>query len=120
MTARTTLTKSTLKGPFPSLPVTALSLNLTMTAADAANKNQFAPSGHDLILAWNSGASPRTVTLTSAVNPQNRTGDITTYALAAGEIAALGPIGTLGWVQADGYVYLEASNAEVKFGVIIL
>lgn len=117
---RTTLTKKTAPGAYPSLPISANALDLALTAADVANKNQFAPSGNDLILVQNSGASPYTVTLTSAPDPQNRTGDIATYSLDAGEFAVLGPVKTMGWVQADGYVYLEASNASVKFGIIAL
>ncbi len=118
--ARTTLTKTTAKGSFPTLPVSADALDAVFTAADVANKNQFLPGGKDLLVAWNSGASPYTITLTSAADPQNRTGDITTYSLAAGDIAVLGPLSTLGWVQSDGFVYLEASNAAVKFAVIAL
>lgn len=95
-------------------------LDAVFTAADVANKNQWLPSGKDLLIAWNSGASPYTVTLTSAADPQNRTGDIATYSLAAGDIAVIGPLGTSGWVQSDGYIYCEASNASVKFAVIAL
>lgn len=118
--ARTVLVKTTAKGSYPALQPAADALDVTMAAADVANKNSFLPSGNDLIIAQNSGASPYTVTLTSAVDPQNRTGDITTYSLAAGDIAVLGPVKTMGWVQADGYVYLEASNASVKFGIVAL
>lgn len=117
---RTTITKKTAPGAYPSLPVAADALDLVLTAADVANKNQFSPSGNDLILVQNSGASAYTVTLTSAPDPQNRTGDITAYSLAAGEFAVLGPVKTMGWVQADGYVYLEGNNAAIKFGIIAL
>jgi hypothetical protein len=117
---RTDLSKTTAKGSYPVLQPAADSLDIVWTAADVANKNQFSPSGNDLILAWNSGASPYTVTVTSVVDPQNRTGDITSYSLAAADIAVIGPLKTLGWVQTDGKVYLEASNASVKFAVITL
>jgi len=95
-------------------------LDLTLAAADVGNKNQFLPSGNDLIIAQNSGASPYTVTLNSSVDGQNRTGDITAYSLDAGDVIIIGPLKTLGWVQADGYVYLEASNASVKIGIVAL
>lgn len=117
--ARTTLTKTAVKGPFPALPIGASGLVVTLTAADVANKNQFLPSGNDLLIMQNSGAAPYTVTITSAVDAQNRTGDIATYSLAAGDVCAF-LVKSSGWVQADGYVYLEASNASVKFGVVAL
>ena len=118
--ARTTLTKTTAVGAYPTLPVTADSLDAVFTAADTVNKNQFKPTGNDLIVAWNSGASPYTITITSIADDKKRTGDITTYSLAAADIAVLGPMKLDGWKQADGYVYLEASNAAVKFAIISL
>jgi hypothetical protein len=116
---RTTLTKTTVKGPFPTLPVAAGGLDVVMTAADVANKNQFVPSGNDLVIMQNSGASPYTVTLTSAPDAQNRTGDVTTYSLDPNDVCTFLVKGN-GWVQGDGNVYLEASNAAVKFGIVAL
>lgn len=116
---RAALTKTTAKGPYPTLPISAGALSVTMTAANVDDKNEFSPSGDDLILVHNTGASPYTVTVTSAPDPQNRTGDVATYSVAAGVIAAF-RVKSLGWVQADGKVYLEANNADVKFGIIAL
>src|SRR5512139_124590 len=116
--ARTTLTAKTLVGP-KSNGYTANAADLTMSAADVANKNQVVASGKDIVIAHNSGASPYTVTITSIADPNlGRTGDITTYAMAAGVYAVFGPFYTDGWRQTDGYVYFEASNASVKFGII--
>ena len=118
--ARTTLVKTVAKGNSPSLPLGAGSVTATFAAADVGNMNQFLPGGEDLLIAYNSGASPYTVTITSAPDQMNRTGDITTYSLAAGDIAVFGPFKLMGWVQADGYVYLQASNASVKLAVIAM
>jgi len=119
--ARQTLTKLTALGTFPALQPAANSADLTMTAADTVNKEQFVASGNDLIIAHNTGASPHTITVTSVADGQTkRTGDITAYSLGAGEYAALGPFAKQGWVQADGKIYLEANHAEVKFGVVQL
>lgn len=115
--ARAALTKTTVKGPYPSLPIGAGSLVITFAAANVSDKNEFTPSGDDIILAWNAGASPYTITVTSAPDPQNRTGDIATYSIAAGAIAAF-RVKTMGWVQADGKVYLEASDANILFGIL--
>ena len=94
---------------------------LAWTAADVSNKNQISFNGPKLILARNSHASsPFTVTLTSKVDGRNRTGDITTYSLEAGDVMAFKIDNAEGWQQADGFLYLEASNASVLFAIINL
>ena len=118
--ARTTLTKVTAGGNFPVIPLTADSADIPMTAADTTNGNQYAPTGKELIIAHNSGASTYTVTITSVAAGNNRTGDITTYSMAAGDYAVFGPFNREGWLQSDGFVYLAASNTAVKFGIITL
>jgi len=116
--ARTTLTKTTPLGGYPALPLVADSIDIVWTAADVSNKNQFKLEQGDILLMWNSGASPYTVTLTSIVDERNRTGDVPAYSLAAGDIAVFGPLEQKGWKQTDGYMYLEASNASVKFAIL--
>lgn len=117
--ARVTITKQVPLGAYPTLPVAANALDLTETAADAANKNQFAPSGDDLVIIHNTDVGAQTVTFTSVVDEFKRTGDITTYSVGAGEIAAF-RFKIPGWTQSDGYVYIEASDAGIKFAVIQL
>ncbi len=92
-----------------------------MTAANATDKEQFVASDKDIIVAHNTGAGARTVTITSVADAgNNRTGAITAYSIGAGEYAAFGPFNRQGWMQTDGYIYIEAEHAEVKFGVIKL
>ena len=116
--ARTTINKTTPLGGYPTLPLTVETADVVFTAADVANKNQFTMEHGDVVLAWNNGASPYTVTLTSSADARKRTGDITAYSLAAGDIAVFGPFEQDGWKQTDGYFYLEASNAAVKFAIL--
>ncbi|MBI2758794.1 MAG: hypothetical protein HYX49_08960 [Chloroflexi bacterium] len=119
--ARTALTKYNALGAFPSLPLSATAADLTMAAADTVNKNQCVATGNDLIIVWNSGVSPYTVTVTSAPTPHTkRSGDITAYSVAAGVISVLGPFIKDGWMQTDGNLYFEANNAAVKFAVVAL
>ena len=119
--ARQTLTKIAPLGSYPSLPISANAADLAWTAADAANKEQFAPSGNDLVLVWNTDAvNPYTVTITSVKDEKNRTGDITAYSIGANEIACFGPFKQAGWQQTDGKIYMEASNAAVKYAVLAL
>ena len=118
---RVTITKQAPPGPFVTLQPAANSLDLTQLAADVTNKEQFVPSGDDLVIAHNSGASPYTITFTSAADPDTkRTGDITAYSIGAGELAIFRFKSQKGWMQTDGRVYLEASNVAVKWSVLQL
>jgi len=118
--ARTTLTKTTPLGPYPSLPVAALALDVTMAAADTSNLNQILLDGPLLVLVQNTAGVSGTVTLTSAPDAQNRTGDIATYTVAAGGIAAFKIDQTSGWKQSDGFLYVQASATTMKLGAIRL
>ena len=114
-------------GSYPSLPVGAGSLALAWQAADAA-LFQYTPliNGKTVVLAMNTDASnPYTVTFESVVDEKNRTGDITTYSLAAitgttPVVAWFGPFLAPGWVQSGTQLWFRASNAAIKFAVITL
>lgn len=113
--ARQTLTKTTLHRngwPTAGVPV-------TFTAANPTDKEQFPLTGKEIVIARNSGASSRTITITS-VAYNGRVGDITTESIAAGAVRVFGPFNINGWKQTDGNLYLEANNAEVLFAVLTL
>jgi hypothetical protein len=112
---RQSLSKSSAPGPYPTA-----ALAVTMTAADVANGSQFPLTGRELVLIQNTGASSRTYTVSSVADPYGRSADITTASIAAGAILVLGPLALSGWQQADGALYLSASHAEVKIGIIQL
>lgn len=119
--ARQTLTPKTALGSYPTLPLVANSLDFTFVAADPVNKEQFVASGNDLVVAWNTdGANPHTVTVNSVADEKGRTGDIPNYSIGAGKQALIGPLQKAGWMQPDGKIYLEASNAAIKFAVVVL
>lgn len=118
--ARTILTATTACGSYPSLPLTANSADLAMSAADIADLNQVVATGKDLVFAHNTNVGAQTITITSAANKRNRTGDITAYSIGAGEYAVFGPFDSAGWMQSTGYLYFQASHAEVKLGVVSL
>lgn len=118
---RQTHTKVTALGNFPALALVANSVDLPMTAADAVNYEMVVMSGKDLVIAHNTGAGARTVTITSATEGRTRrTGDITTYSIGAGEFAVFGPFEKAGWMQTDGKLYFAGEHSEVKFGVVAL
>lgn len=112
---RTTITKTTLAtNGYPTDGVTA-----TVTAADAANDNQCTHTGKEIIIARNSGAGARTVTITS-VALNGRLGNITADSIAAGATHVYGPFAVEGWRQTDGYLYFEGEHAEVLFTVLVI
>jgi|SRR5688572_19967878 len=116
--ARVTLTKQTPVGPYPTLPVAANSLDVTFTAADTTNFEQFLADGKNLVLVRNTHATnPGTVTFTSSADPQGRTGDITTYSLGAGEVMAF-LFKRPGWMQSDLYIYMQASATTMQYAVL--
>ena len=116
--ARTSITPVALVGPYPTLQPSANALDIALTAADVANKNQAAQAGsRQLLIAYNSGAAPHTVTITSAVDEKKRSGDITAYSLGAAELMIF-QLKAGGWIQSDGKLYFEADHAEVKFAVV--
>lgn len=117
--ARQTQSVQAAAGPYPTLPLSAGAATITGLAADATNKEQalFGSYGELMVIAQNTGVGARTVTFTSVVDPYKRTGDITTYSIAAGGIAVF-RFRKEGWRQTDGYLYFEASHAEVIFRVL--
>lgn len=99
---------------------TAGAADLPMTAADAALFEQCTFTGKEIVIAHNShAADPYTVTIESVASAGlGRTGDITTYSLAAGDVVALGPFAADGWRQTDGTLHWKASNASILFAVL--
>ncbi len=120
--ARTTITGKTLPGSYPSLQPSAGSLTLTEyapgTASDGVQVTLI--PGKTILIARNTNAGAQTVTVTSVADSMGRTGDITTYSIAAGGLAAFGPFTTDGWRQTDGNLYAVASHIDVKFTVLYL
>lgn len=114
--ARATTTKTVSPKSYP----TAMTV-VTLTAADPTNKQQFQLNGNELLIAFNSGASPHTVTVTSVADRAGRVGHITAQSVAAGAMVVCGPLNASdGWKQTDGMLYFEANHAEVKFAVITI
>jgi hypothetical protein len=103
---------------WPVLPVVAGSLTMQFVAAAVTTDGlDFSATGREIVLFQNSGASPYTFTVVSAPDALGRTGDITAYSLAAGEIAALTPP-PLGWAGGNGRILITVSNLAVKVGII--
>lgn len=94
---------------------------LTWTAADVTGNTITMPGSRVLVLFRNSGASARTVAVTSSPDPYGRKADIPPTNLAAGEIFAKF-FEPRGWEQNLGGRNLAvlASHAEVLIAAIAL
>lgn len=105
----------------PVAPVTATARDMAWVVCDAVNGNSVTLTGREIVLLWNSGGSPYTVTFTSVAAANGRTGDITSYSIGAGLYSQFGPFPLDGWLQSsDGTLRFTASNALVKYIVLRL
>ena len=93
---------------------------VVMLAADIANQNSFVSTGKEMVIVHNSGAAPHTVTINSVNDANLRTQDITAVSVAADEHRVFGPFKKDGWAQTTNVIHIEANNAEIEFGVVIL
>lgn len=117
---RVTITAQAVQGPYPTLPVAVNSLDIAMTAADVANKQQTPMTGGPIIVVMQNkhATLAKNVTFTSAPDSKKRVGDITNYLLQVEDIAMHIFNSTEGWRQADGMLYFEGDDALIKFAVI--
>lgn len=119
---RTQVALSTPIASYPVLPLVANAADAVQVAADVVNKNQiaFGTAPRLLVLVINTHASlAYTFSVTSAPDTFNRVGDIVTYSVEFGEVVPL-VLPRTGWRQSDGNLYIEGSNAAIKFVAIQL
>ena len=117
MTPRVDCPKTVAPGPYPVVS-TFTGQAVTMTAADTSAYNSFTPTGRELLIIQNSAGSPGTYTIQSIADPQGRTGDLATIAIAANAIHVFVLNQLNGWKQADGTVWVKGSAVTILFGVV--
>lgn len=97
-------------------------LEITMTAADVANQNETPAASKVLLIAYNSGGSSRTVTITSTADTATgRTGNVSS-SIAAGDYWCWMLVKN-GWQYDDSGTLkfrFGADHADVKFAIIKL
>jgi hypothetical protein len=117
----TALTKQTILTPFAT--VSAGLLDYTMATADVTG-NTFVCTGRELLMVYNpAGGSTYTLTITSTADEKGRTGNITSYSMAAGDFIVWTGGLTLspGWKDAStGIITVTANNAAVLLAVLVL
>jgi cytochrome c1 len=95
----------------------ALDTNFTAPAV-ASDGIDFVAQGNEVIVVLNSGAAPYTFSIISEADALGRTGDLTTYSLAAGEAASF-QLPREGWADATtGKILITMENVAVKVLVL--
>ena len=120
--ARVAVSAQACPGAYPTLPVGAGSRDVSFQAYDAGLGCQATiVDGKTLILVRNEHVSDaKTVTFKSVADSvYKRTGDITTYSLAANDTALFGPFKLAGWSNA-GQLDIDAASADIKLANITL
>lgn len=114
---RTEITKQTPLGPYPGT-IAAEALDITWTAGDVANGNDFTCTGRELILVRNDDAGAQTFTVDSVPGAESREGDLTAYSVGIDEYAAFWVGNIIGWKQSDGKVHIAPASANLFFAII--
>lgn len=111
--ARTALTVIDCPTKWATVPI-----EVTWTAADNANGNEFDFTGCELLLVRNDNVGAQTVTVSSVADSYGRTGDQTKN-IPSGDYYVFGaPFPAMGWEQADQKIYVDAGAADVYLAVI--
>lgn len=96
-------------------------VEVTFTASNqTGGGNRFRSTGREVVLARNVGASTRTITVTSQTDPYGRTKDVNAVNIATNVYAVLPFFAITGWRDANGYITVTASHAEVELAVLHL
>lgn len=107
-------------GPFAE--VAAGAADFVWVAGTVSDGDTFVCTGRELLLAKNTNVGAQTITIVSTVDETNRTEDIATYSLAAGDYAVFGQglTNSKGWKSDAGTIRITVSHAEVLVAVLRL
>lgn len=111
--ARTALTKTTKPGSY-----SGTAKEVAFEIVDDTNGNKFKANDNDLVLIKNDTGGAVEVTVKSTEDRYGRTEDIT-KSIPDGEIHMVGPLNVHGWIQSDGYIYID-SGAGIEIGIVSL
>jgi hypothetical protein len=118
--AQTLLTVKDVSQPFAA--IAALAANFVWTAGDAVNGNSFLCTGRELLIAHNTGAGARTITISGVADAFGRSVDIGPYSIGAGlySVFPQGLTMSKGWMQTNRQIYIAVEHAEVELCVLRL
>lgn len=114
--ARTPIAETILAGAYAA-PASA-GPTLVFTAWDATLGNSFPAQGRILIVKNTDPLAAHTVTIQSVADDLGRKQDITVFSIPALGEVVFGAFQQGGWAQADGLIYVDASDILVEFASI--
>lgn len=120
MTTPTVLAITSVKGPFDA--VTATCFNYAYAASTGADGDTFQCTGRELLMCYNGTGGALTITVTSVVDEQSRTGDVAAYSVGAGLYSCI-PVGLTnspGWKAAAGTIRITTSAVGLTVAVLRL
>lgn len=116
----TVITVQTIKGPFEA--IVANGADYTMAAGTVTDGDTFVCTGREILLCRNINVAAKTITITSIADETNRTEDIATYSIGAGEYAVFGVglTNAKGWKSTAGTIRITVEHADVLVAVLRL
>lgn len=118
MTATTRIAVDATLSPAQSATLLKTGIALPGAAADDSLFNYCLLTGKEMLYVENTDVGAQTITIYSVDDILGRSEDITTESIAAGAVHIFGPFPQDGWMQADGFLYFDASDPLVKITVI--
>jgi len=109
--ARTPLTAATFKGAYPIVVGW-----LTFTAGDATDGNSVTLTGRYIVYAKNTGGTNQTVLIRSSADVHGRFDD-KEITVVPGAIARFDGIGSAGFRQADGCLWIDVSSSDIELAI---
>lgn len=90
---------------------------ITWTSANTTENHRFKATGYEILLVRNTNATTaRQFTVVSTPDQAGRTGDLVHSVPANGTVVTqVFPL--IGWVQSDGYIYVN-TQADLQFAVL--
>lgn len=95
-------------------PATAAAL--AFVDMNTADGDAFTLTGREIIIIRNTGVTSRNVTLQGVADDRGRTA-APVFAVAAGAVIVLGPLGLKGWKAANGRVSLLGAHADLEIAI---
>lgn len=92
--------------------------SITWTQGDSVNGHKVVLTGREVVIMMNTAAVIQGATIQSVADPYGRTGDATYNIPASSGVAVFQMFPTAGWIQSNGYLYIDVSSNTINLAVI--
>ncbi len=92
--------------------------SITWTTGDPTNGHKVVLTGREVVVAINNGSLTQGVTVQSVADKYGREGDSDYIILGSSQVIFFQMFPTHGWIQSDGYLYIDVSSATIGVAVI--